>query len=135
MLSDADKRPLRRRAIEICSGLPEVTQEGERHLGFSVKNKRFAWLLDDHHGDGRLALNCKAPPGESAALAERHPERFFVPSYLGARGWIGLWLDTDAVDWEEVERVVFEAWLLAAPKRLGASVRSRLPDSHGSPSP
>ena len=71
----------------------------------------------------------KAPPGENTALAERHPARFFLPSYTAGRGWVGLLLDAGPVDWDEVERLVVDAYLLVAPKRLGASVRSRSPDS------
>jgi hypothetical protein len=115
---------VRERLTGLCTSLPEVEVEtsGAPHFGFSVRGRRFAWLLDDHHGDGRLALNCKGAPGESARLAEAHPERFFVPAYLGSRGWIGLWLDTPEPDWDEVERLVVEAYRLAAPKRLVAQL-------------
>jgi predicted DNA-binding protein (MmcQ/YjbR family) len=112
----------RERLIRLCTSLPEVEANGDQHVGFTVRRKRFAWFLDDHHGDGRLALNCKGPPGESARLAEEHPDRFFIPAYLGSRGWIGLWLDTGRVDWDEVERLVVDAYRLTAPK----SLRSRL---------
>jgi predicted DNA-binding protein (MmcQ/YjbR family) len=113
---------VRERVTELCTSLPEVEVEagGGSHLGFEVRRRRFVWFLDDHHGDGRLALNCKGAPGESARLAEQHPDRFFVPAYLGSRGWIGLWLDAPEPDWDEVERLVVEAYRLAAPKRLAA---------------
>jgi predicted DNA-binding protein (MmcQ/YjbR family) len=114
----------RERLTRLCTSLPEAEVEtgGEPHVGFAVRGRRFAWYLDDHHGDGRLALNCKGAPGESARLAEEHPERFFVPAYLGARGWIGLWLDHPEPDWDEVERLVVEAYRLVAPKRLLAEL-------------
>lgn len=115
----------RARVSQICTALSGVTEEGDQHLGYSVRGKRFAWLLDDHHGDGRLALNCKAPPGASAGLAAGDPERYFVPSYLGARGWVGLWLDTEEVDWDEVDRLLVDAYLLSAPKKLAAEVSGR----------
>lgn len=122
----------RSRLIRLCQGLPEVEAEEGQHVGFSVRGKRFAWLLEDHHGDGRLALNCKAPRGENAALADREPERFFLPSYLAGRGWVGAWLDIPAVDWDEIERLVVQAYVLTAPKRLADRLRSpvrRAPDS------
>jgi hypothetical protein len=114
----------RSRLIKLCTELPEVeaAEEGQ-HVGFAVRGKRFAWLLEDHHGDGRVALNCKAPRGENSSLADSEPERYFLPSYLGARGWVGAWLDTAAVDWHAIERLVLEAYLLTAPKRLGDRVR------------
>jgi hypothetical protein len=115
---------VRERLTRLCTSLPEVEADtsGHPHFGFQVRGRRFAWYLDDHHGDGRLALNCKGAPGESARLAAEHPERFFVPAYLGPRGWIGLWLDTPAPDWDEVERLVVEAYRLVAPKRLVAQL-------------
>ena len=122
MSAESQRETSRARMIDVCAGLPGVTVEEGRHVGFSVRGKRFAWLLDDHHGDGRLALNCKAPPGECSARVEANPDRFFVPAYLGARGWLGLWLDTGAVDWDEVELVVLEAYLLVAPKKLAAQL-------------
>lgn len=114
----------RRRLIDLCSGLPGVAGEegAEGHVGFKVRGKRFAWLLDDHHGDGRLALNCKAPPGENARLAEEDPERYYLPPYLASRGWAGLWLDLGSADWDRVEGAVVTAYRMSAPKRLAAQL-------------
>ena len=64
-------------------------QESNGHIGFAVRGRRFAWLLVDHHGDGRLALCVKAPPGEQDALLVRGGS-YFVPSYLGSKGWVGI---------------------------------------------
>jgi hypothetical protein len=122
----------RSRLTRLCKALPEVEAQGDQHVGFTVRGKRFAWLLEDHHGDGRVALNCKAPRGDNAALADRDPERYFLPSYLAGRGWVGAWLDVPAVDWDAIERLVMQAYLLTAPKTLGDGVRSRArpaPDS------
>lgn len=105
---------------ELCLVLPEAVAEGDQHVGFKVRGRTFAWYLDDHHGDGRLALNCKVAPGEQQALVAGDPRRFFVPSYLGARGWIGVWLDLPDVDWEEVAELVMESYRLVAPKTLAA---------------
>ena len=52
------------------------------------------------------------------------PERFFVPAYLGARGWVGLHLDLRSVDWNQVSEIVEDGYRLIAPKRLVA----RLPE-------
>ena len=72
--------------VEICDGLPEVTSSGDQHVGFEVRGRRFAWFLDDHHGDGRVALHCKAAPGVNSALAAEDPARYFLPAYLGPKG-------------------------------------------------
>jgi hypothetical protein len=104
--------------MEICDGLPEVTRSGEQHVGFVVRGRRFAWFVDDHHGDGRVALHCKAAAGVAAALVAEDPQRYFIPPYLGAKGWLGAWLDVDAPDWARIEGLLVDAYRLVAPKRL-----------------
>lgn len=123
----ADARRCIARLDRILTLLPEATTrpggEGGRHIAYTVRNKTFAYFTDDHHGDGRLALICKAAPGEQQMLIATGHSRFFVPPYLGHRGWIGLWLDRPEVDWDEVEELTIEAYRLTAPKRLHSSVR------------
>ena len=87
-----------------------------------VRKKTFAYFTDDHHGDGRLALICKAPLGEQGALVSSWPEQYFVPPYLGHRGWVGYWLDTASVDWAEAEEMFTEAYRLTAPKSLASQL-------------
>lgn len=107
------------RLTRFALALPEVEQaDMGDHVGYSLRKKRFAWILDDHHGDGRVALNAKGERGSNSALAEVHPDRFHVPKYVGKQGWIGLWLDLPACDLDEAEGLIRDAWRLAAPKRL-----------------
>jgi hypothetical protein len=108
---------LRSRVVNICAGLPEVAVEEGRHIGFSVRGRRFAWLLDDHHGDGRLALWLAAPQGMQEALVEAAPEHYFRPPYVGHRGWLGVRLDRD-LSWDEIAGAIEDAYLTVAPKRL-----------------
>jgi hypothetical protein len=106
------------RLTEICSSLPQVTSRGDQHIAYEVRKRKFAYFLDDHHGDGKVALACKAPPGENSALIDEDPERFFIPAYVGPRGWVGLRLDVGEVDWDRVEALVVESYRLVAPKGL-----------------
>jgi predicted DNA-binding protein (MmcQ/YjbR family) len=117
---DDSARTRRERLVEICLALPEATSSGERHIGFQVRGRTFAYYLDDHHGDGRVALCCKVPPGDLEPLVGVDPDRFYVPAYLGARGWIGVRLDRPDVDWAEIARFVAVSYRLVAPKRLAA---------------
>jgi phosphoribosylglycinamide formyltransferase-1 len=111
------------RLTEICLALPEVTRSfGGQHAIFAVRDKKFAYYLNDHHGDGVVALCCKAPPGMNTAMIEAEPARFLMPAYLGPRGWVSLRLDLDDVDWDEVTELITDAYRLTAPKRLAASV-------------
>ena len=73
------------------------------------------------------AAVCRAAPGAQPALVAAEPDRFFVPPYLGHRGWLGYWLDTPSVDWTLVEDLVVDAYCLAAPRRLASQVRLRPP--------
>jgi hypothetical protein len=109
-----------------CAGLPEVEEraggEGGRHIAFIVRKRTFAYFTDDHHGDGRLALTVKVPPGEQGPLVASEPERYFVPPYLGPRGWVGFRLDAGTVDWNEARELLVESYCLCAPKKLAAAV-------------
>lgn len=80
---------------EICLALPETTERLSHGAPtFFVRGKRaFLMLLTDHHGDGRFAIWCAAPQGIQQMLVEADPERFFVPPYVGHRGWLGMRLD------------------------------------------
>jgi len=110
----------RQRLVNVCTGLPEVVAEGEGHIRFAVRGKTFAYYLEDHHGDGRIAVCCKAPPGDQEALVATDPERFYLPAYLARYGWISLRLDLPTLDWEEVSEFVVDSYRLVAPKRLAA---------------
>src|SRR5215813_9561652 len=95
------------RLSEICLALPEATRERHgSHASFRVRKKVFAYFLDNHHGDGIIAVTAKVMPGDNTALAASSPERFFLPAYIGPRGWVALRLDRGEIDWEEVEELM-----------------------------
>ena len=107
------------RLREICLGLPE-TSERQSHgaPSFFIRGKTcFLMLFDDHHGDGRLAIWCAAPVGDQQLLVAADPEKFFVPPYVGHRGWLGVRLDR-GIDWEEIAGIVEDAFCTVAPKKL-----------------
>jgi len=110
------------RVRELCLALPEATERASHGApSFFVRDKRcFVMYLDDHHGDGRLALWCAAPEGMQDALVAGDPEAYFVPPYVGHRGWIGVRLDR-SLPRDEVAGAVEDAWLTVAPKRLAAA--------------
>lgn len=63
----------------------------------------------------------KAPPGAQAVLVGADPDRFFVPPYVGHKGWIGMRL-APAPDWAEVGFLVRRSYRMTAPKRLAVLV-------------
>ena len=115
-----------KRLVALCEPLPEVTVTRGQHTAFAVRNKKFAWHLVDHHGDGRIAFECKAERGVNGELVASDPDRFFLPPYMAHHGWIGLYLDVGRVDWDEVGELLTDAYLLTAPKRLAAQVSADL---------
>jgi predicted DNA-binding protein (MmcQ/YjbR family) len=109
------KSPLER-LREICLALPEAEERETWELPtFRVRDKIYAMFVEDE--DDRPAFWAKAPPGNQTHLVEADPERFFVPPYVGHKGWIGMHLDR-RVAWREVVVVVERSYRMTAPKRL-----------------
>ena len=113
------------RLREICLGLPETSERLSHGAPtFFVREKRaFLMVLTDHHGDGRFAIWCVAADGLQAMLVNADPERFFVPPYVGHRGWLGVRLDR-ALDWDEVAGIAEDAYAEVAPAQLVAAARA-----------
>lgn len=108
----------------LCLALPEAMREIHgSHAAFLVRKKNFAYFLDNHHGDGIVGITCKALPGDNLALIAADPERFYMPAYVGPRGWVGLRLDRGEIDWEEVIEMLKLSYKLSAPKKLAAMVQ------------
>src|ERR687893_2739714 len=104
---------------QICLGLP-ATSERLSHGAptFFVRAKRaFLMVLTNHHGDGRFAVWCAAAPGIQSMLVESDPERYFVPPYVGHRGWLGVRLDR-GLDWNEIAGAIEDAYAMVAPRKL-----------------
>jgi hypothetical protein len=114
-------RPELQRVRKICLALPEVSERPSHGspAWFIRGKKTLAMYLDDHHGDGRLAIWCPAAPGVQDAMVDEEPERFFRPPYVGPSGWLGVRLDVDP-DWDEITGIVEDAYRKVAPKRLVA---------------
>ncbi len=109
---------------KVCLALPEAARlDHGSHAAFLVRKSTFAYFLNDHHGDGIVSVACKALPGDNAALASAQPDRFYLPAYIGPRGWIALRLDTGEVDWDEVAELVGVSYRLIAPKSLRKLVK------------
>ena len=112
----------------ICLAFPEASEQNfgghENSPTFRVRGKIFAMYTDDHHGDGRVAVWCKAPHGAQEVIVSSDPERFFVPPYVGPKGWIGVRLDRP-VDSEQLAGLIEESYRMTAPKRLLKQIDAR----------
>jgi hypothetical protein len=124
MVDPAERERVLERIRELCLALPET---GERlsHGAptFFVRGKKaMLMVLTNHHGDGRFAIWCAAPSGLRGMLVDADPERFFVPPYVGHRGWLGMRLDR-GLHWDEIAGIVEDAYAEVAPPKLVEAAR------------
>jgi hypothetical protein len=110
------------RVRELCLSLPETNERlSHGQPTFFIRDKKtFVMYLDNHHDDGRLALWCAAPDGMQDTLVASAPEHYFVPPYVGHRGWVGVRLDRD-LEWSAVVDAIEWAYLTVAPPKLAAA--------------
>ncbi len=113
-----DDDPLAR-LRRICLALPETTERlSHGEPTFFVRGKKVFVSYADRHHDDRLGFWCHAPQGAQQAVVQSDPQRYFVPPYVGGRGWIGVYLDVDGVDWDEITELVEDAYRMVAPRAL-----------------
>ncbi len=113
--SDAAYEHVRR----ICLGFPAAEEKLSHGApSFHVRGKMFLTFVDDHHGDGRLAVWCKSTLEEQRRLVASEPGRFYVPPYVGVKGWLGVRVDGTHADWIELAILVEEGWRSVAPPRV-----------------
>ena len=111
------------RLREICLAFPEA---GERlshgePTWFAGKGKVFAMLDNHHHGSAHLSVWLPQPLDVQETLIDADPARFFRPPYVGPSGWVGVVLDTKP-DWHMVQRLVHDAFVFVATKKLVAQL-------------
>jgi len=124
MAGPAQRERTLQRLREICLSFPETSERLSHGAPtFFVRDKRpFLMVLTNHHGDGRFAIWCAAAEGMQTMLVEADPERFFVPPYVGHRGWLGVRLDR-GVDWNELAGIAEDAYAEVAPPKLVEAAR------------
>jgi len=107
---------------EVCLSFPE-SEERISHGSpdFCVRGKTFASYVLNHHGDGRVALWLNAPTGSQDHYTGSEPKYFFVPPYVGPRGWLGVHLDK-GLSWKRVAALVRQAYEKVAPATLAKSI-------------
>lgn len=113
------------RVRAICLAFPGATERRSHGApAFFVRKQFLALWQDGHHDHGFPHVWCAAPPGAQNELVASEPDRFFVPPYVGGRGWLGVRLD-GAVDWDEMAGICEEAYRAVAPPGLLAELDAR----------
>ena len=109
----------------ICLAIPDATERlSHGEAAWFVRDKRQFATMSDHHHDDRVAVWCAAPIGATETLVAARPDRYFVPPYVGTRGWLGIWLD-GPVDWDEVAALLRDGFRTVAEKMPGGRARPR----------
>jgi len=105
------------RVRRICLALPETNERASHGSPtFFIRDKRsFVSYMDDHHGDGRLALWCASSSDVQQMLATGRPEQFFLPPYVAHLGWIGVRIDRD-LSWDEIAAIIADAYRVVLAK-------------------
>lgn len=116
------------RLRSVCFGFPGVEEKLSHGTpSFHVRGRMFVMFADDHHADGRIAVWCKATHDEQRARVGSEPDVFFVPPYVGVRGWVGARLDRPTTDWIDLAILLEQGWTEIAPKRLARDAVSAAP--------
>ena len=119
-----DEHAMLERVSALALALPEVVRATHgNHADFRVRKKVFAYFLNDHHGDNIISVCVKSALGENVDRASAQPDLYYLPAYIGHRGWFGMRLDRGAVDWREVESIIELSYRLVAPKSLVKQLR------------
>jgi hypothetical protein len=108
------------RVRAICHPFPGVEEKLSHGTpAFFVRGRMFVMFVDDHHGDDRFGVWCKSDHEEQRRLVAADPVRFFVPPYVGVKGWVGVRLDGTGTDWIELAILLERGWTALAPTGPG----------------
>jgi predicted DNA-binding protein (MmcQ/YjbR family) len=115
----------------ICLGFPDAEEKpfgGHTSPAFRVRDKMF--LVISENGE---YCSCKAPPGVQQMLVDSDPSRYFVPPYVGSKGWVGFRLrpdgGTDEDGLAELAELAEESYRLVAPQRLVTALDQQARDA------
>ena len=114
-MSEAQLERVRR----LCASQPGSSErQSHGEPTFFVNNKVYVMFANNHHNDGHVAVYVPAPPGAQQAIITTAPHTYFVPPYVGGRGWIGI--ELAAVSDEDLRFHIQVAWDLIAGRRKPA---------------
>jgi len=118
------RRSLIARIRKVCLSFPETSERPSHGSpAFFIRGKRaFVMYMNNHHGDGRLALWCAAQPEMQRMFVSSSSKHYYVPPYVGHLGWIGVRLDR-RLSWGKITTAIEDAYLTVAPKKLIGVVR------------
>jgi len=98
----------------ICLKLPEAIEhiDGFGHNTFKINGKSFVISGENEKG---FRLSFKSDRETQQILLQK--EHFFKTPYIGHHGWVSI-QNPNEENWYELNDLIQEAYLRAAPKRL-----------------
>jgi predicted DNA-binding protein (MmcQ/YjbR family) len=115
------------RLRELCLAIPgtfEKLSHGEPTWFTGEKGKVFAMFDNHHHGAAHISVHVAATLDLQELLVAQDPARYWVPPYVGHKGWIGIVLDTKP-DWNVVAQLLHEAFAMVSAAKPRAGARAR----------
>jgi hypothetical protein len=113
------------RVRRLCLALPGTTEKISHGEPTWFAGKVYVMFANNHHNDGHIAVYLPVPPGFQASLIKDEPRKYFMPPYVGVRGWVGI--ELGEVSDDELGYHICEAWRLIAPaKKRTSAQNSRL---------
>lgn len=101
----------------VVAKLPGVGHDNfGSHTLYRVDKKAFVYLLDNHHGDGRLGIQVKMPKGMNDMWVNDDPLTFYRPAYMAHQGWLGVLMTSPNLDLEAVHTLIIESFCIQASK-------------------
>jgi hypothetical protein len=119
MNDDATTDALLERVRHVCfdfAGTEEKLSHGSPF--FNVRGKGYLIFAGRRYGDGSVTVWCKSTADAQQRLVAREPDLYFVPPYMGVKGWVGVRLDRPRSDFDALAILVEEAWSTVVPKKL-----------------
>ena len=101
---------------EIALSFPEVEEAGQERTSFKVRGKAFAWAARERDGGG---LGIRVERDEKQLILDSNPDVYFTSPHYN--GWPGVQIRLEAIDRDELQERLEDAWLIQAPKRLAAA--------------
>jgi hypothetical protein len=101
---------------ELALALPEVEVSNSGRVAYSVRGKGFAWEARERDGGG---LAVRVEREEKELILDSNPEVYFTsPHYTG---FPAVQIRVEAIERDELEERLEDAWLIQAPKKLAAA--------------
>lgn len=107
---------------EFAIGFSETAEHIDKfgHTSFRIKDKPFVILGENEEGIPSVAMKTSK---ETQEFLLQEGSRFFKTPYIGQHGWTSIQGD-HALEWGEVEGLIKEAYLRAAPKSILKSLKN-----------